>query len=88
LRAKAFSAGTDILQPTIAAGKGWNGFDLQVNISEQFSLGRTELRKISASPSSSTSWPNSSSGESFGLKSKPITHGGQMALTRAKANYF
>jgi hypothetical protein len=36
---KAFSAGTDILQPTIAVGKGWNDFDLQVNISEQFPLG-------------------------------------------------
>lgn len=37
--AKAFSTGTDILQPAIAFGKGWNDFDLQVNIGEQFPLG-------------------------------------------------
>ena len=37
--AKAFSAGTDILQPHIAFGKGWDDFDLQANISEQFPLG-------------------------------------------------
>ena len=36
--AKAFSTGTDILQPTIAFGKGWDDFDVQVNISEQFPL--------------------------------------------------
>jgi hypothetical protein len=35
---QGFSAGTDILQPTLAFGKGWGHFNVQVNLSEQFPL--------------------------------------------------
>ena len=48
--AKAFSAGTDILQPTIAFGKGWDDFDLQVNISEQFPLGSNKAAQDFGKP--------------------------------------
>jgi hypothetical protein len=47
---QGFSSGTNILQPTLAFGKGWGRFDIQVNLAAQFPLSANDAARRFGKP--------------------------------------
>jgi hypothetical protein len=45
-----FSAGTDIIQPTLAAGKGWGAFNVQANLGIQIPLSGNQFARNYGDP--------------------------------------
>ncbi len=80
------SSNVNVLQPTLALGKGWGDFDIQTTISEQFPFSGIAspgnparvIRETSAIPSCGTPPSNIISWSIFGRNSRSTSSTGQM----------